>query len=361
MSEVAGTGGTSPKKVPTIALINPPLTEQTFAESLLTALGIKATNQNVSDIMSQENAEGQWAQNPAYLAYAGNMKNPLNTEIQGYGGTSIYGGKTQSFPLWSTGVAASAATYRLPAYKDMLNDLKDSAPFSTYSSDLIASPWAGSNYNGSVSQVEPNGPVSNVMVNDPGAKSLLKGDIYAPMASSAYLPNLSHLISSHLSGLDAIGNFFSDLSSKTMWIRIGEVLAGVVITIIGLSMLTKSINSSTGSSIPNPAQGVIDATKSAIPGGAVTTALLNSASGRGFTQDNPTPTPIKKTQTNVGPAEGETKTPSPQAESNAEVAKESVAKPEPKKSSISARDKESIRRALYNQIKIEKADAKKAK
>ena len=45
-----------------------------------------------------------------------------------------------------------------------------------------------------------------------------------------------------LSGLDAIGNFFSQLGQANTWIRIGEVLLGIVLIGIGLARITGTQN-----------------------------------------------------------------------------------------------------------------------
>lgn len=41
-----------------------------------------------------------------------------------------------------------------------------------------------------------------------------------------------------LSGLDAIGSFFSELGQANTWIRVAEVLLGLALIIVGLSKLT---------------------------------------------------------------------------------------------------------------------------
>lgn len=41
-----------------------------------------------------------------------------------------------------------------------------------------------------------------------------------------------------LSGLDAIGRFFSDLGNPVFWIRLGKILAGGLLLILGLAKLT---------------------------------------------------------------------------------------------------------------------------
>jgi|ERR1700729_2582121 len=58
-----------------------------------------------------------------------------------------------------------------------------------------------------------------------------------------------------LTGIDAIGDFFSRLTSGATWIRVGEVVAGGIILFIGIHALTvNTAASSAAKSVTKPAK-----------------------------------------------------------------------------------------------------------
>lgn len=56
-----------------------------------------------------------------------------------------------------------------------------------------------------------------------------KGDPTATSSAPSVVPNIFNIAVPGVSGIDAVGRFFSGLSSSEVWIRVGEVLLGVVI------------------------------------------------------------------------------------------------------------------------------------
>jgi hypothetical protein len=44
-----------------------------------------------------------------------------------------------------------------------------------------------------------------------------------------------------LSGLDAIGSFFGTLTEASTWMRVGEVVLGIILLAVGVSRMTKAV------------------------------------------------------------------------------------------------------------------------
>ena len=62
-----------------------------------------------------------------------------------------------------------------------------------------------------------------------------------PIPGVGISPGGGFTASGPLSGLAAIGNFFNSLSQASTWIRVGEVLLGLILVAVGLARLTHAV------------------------------------------------------------------------------------------------------------------------
>jgi hypothetical protein len=93
------------------------VTPQSFAESLLNALGAPLTQPNIQAIVAWEAREGgNWHNNA--------RNNPLNTTMRVSGSTGINSVGVQSYPSWSAGLQATVKTLQLPAYAGIVTALR---------------------------------------------------------------------------------------------------------------------------------------------------------------------------------------------------------------------------------------------
>jgi hypothetical protein len=74
------------------------------------------------------------------------------------------------------------------------------------------------------------------VANSPGLTIPVPG---MPGSENVTVPTSGVGISNPLGGVAAIGDFFNRLTQPNTWIRVGEVLAGLVLIWIGLNALTK--------------------------------------------------------------------------------------------------------------------------
>lgn len=127
------------------------LTPKTFAEAVLSSLGLPQTSSNVQALVAWQKKEGGNWQNGARY-------NPLNTTLRLPGSTVMSGGNSagvQSYTSWDQGVQATAETLRMSNYTAIRQVLAQSGGCSALSQAVANSPWGtgsfaaecGSSYN----------------------------------------------------------------------------------------------------------------------------------------------------------------------------------------------------------------------
>lgn len=127
------------------------LTPKTFAEAVLSSLGLPQTSSNVQALVAWQKKEGGNWQNGARY-------NPLNTTLRLPGSTVMSGGSSagvQSYTSWDQGVQATAETLRMSNYSGIRQVLAQSGGCSALSQAVANSPWGtgsfeaecGSSYN----------------------------------------------------------------------------------------------------------------------------------------------------------------------------------------------------------------------
>jgi hypothetical protein len=225
---------------------------QTWAEALLTALGVPVTLQNVINIMSWENAEGQWGATGKYNA--SQMHNPLNinttdASLMASWGAGVYNmGGTNFFPTWKEGFNATIATMNrnFPSVVAALR--KGNLSTAQFEGVVSSTGWASSHYPGGWTIVKPGGKVGKVAVASgpslSGVANALTGGAYGDVKSVA----------------TAIGWLWNKNNLK----RVGEVVLGGGLIVTGIVFIAKE----TGVSVPSPVQGAFDVGTSLVPGGS---------------------------------------------------------------------------------------------
>lgn len=66
-----------------------------------------------------------------------------------------------------------------------------------------------------------------------------KGLLGGSPAPAPGQPAISNAVSSNLGGLQAVGDFFNRLTEANTWIRVGEVVAGLLLLYLGVNALFK--------------------------------------------------------------------------------------------------------------------------
>lgn len=112
------------------------LTPQSWARALLTAMHYPVTANNMTTILAWEYAEGGHFHNGAHW-------NPLNTtrDSAKYGRLPGNSAGVAVYPDFATGLAQTVATLNLAYYGAVRRDLAASAPPSTTTAAVAASPW----------------------------------------------------------------------------------------------------------------------------------------------------------------------------------------------------------------------------
>jgi hypothetical protein len=108
-----------------------------FAKALTNSLGVPASSNNLAAIVAWEAQEGGNYVNHSI------QHNPLNTSLGGFGGTPVTGVGIMSYPTWSDGLAATAATLKGSAYAGVRQALAVSADPSDTLQAINDSPWLG--------------------------------------------------------------------------------------------------------------------------------------------------------------------------------------------------------------------------
>ena len=208
----------------------------TWAKNFLSALGVPQSNQNITFVYDWEKSEG-----------GGGKYNPLNQgPVPGHPELTTtgqqYGGGASDFASWQAGITGAVDYVHMQNYSGILDALKKS-DYSGARSALIASPWAASHYGGgsAFSGATP-----------PGATPLAAGGggVNATTAGIS-IPGLSP--SSITSGI--INTFLKALglnSLKDMFERLGLIILGFVLVIVGIHLLaggsaSQAINITTSS------------------------------------------------------------------------------------------------------------------
>lgn len=169
------------------------LTPQTFAEAVLSQLGLPQTPSNIQAMVAWQKKEGGNWQNTARY-------NPLNTTLRLPGSTVMSGGNSagvQSYTSWDQGVQATAETLRLPNYSGIRQALAQSAGCGALSQAVANSPWGtgsfaqecGSSYN-PTSSGQPQG--SNVASTPQGCAMQLPFGIC--LLSNAQVQDLQNIL-----------------------------------------------------------------------------------------------------------------------------------------------------------------------
>jgi hypothetical protein len=87
------------------------------------------------------------------------------------------------------------------------------------------------------------GPFAGGKGNPTGAAGQITGEAGGTVGSAV----------SNLTGINAVGDFFSRLTQKNTWLRVGEVLAGLILLYVGLNALAK--DTAAGNAVHSAAQG----------------------------------------------------------------------------------------------------------
>jgi hypothetical protein len=202
---------------------------EAWAVSLLKALHLPITNQNVADITYWETREGGGFGNIA-------ANNPLNTKRSGFGGVWVANKASKAYPTPKLGLEATVATLKNGLYNNIINVLKNQGTPSQFNAALVSSGWAQSHYgknpNIALPVKNPQGRFTGVVgFINPKDLSGIPGKILNPIHDT-------------LKGVEAIGAFFEWFGKPNDngvigIIRVVEVGAGVVLLGYGLSLLAK--------------------------------------------------------------------------------------------------------------------------
>lgn len=282
----------------------------TWAKDLLQAIGAPVTKANEQFIYSWEYAEGGGGLNnplnngPLTPAEEKQWGLPFQdvTSLTG----SQFGGGAAAYGSWSDGVKAAADYLNMSNYAGILNALKANNPTAANQA-LIASPWAGGHYGGVPisTQTPPSyaGPTGSPYVTQhwagildlvgnkfteltvaerqtllhwlasgeypqggdaliaklsPSHKSLWdswvsssQGDIGQAIpqgpTGGALTGGLSAVGGGILSTGEFLGNVWGDLTSAQFWIRVGFIILGFSLLVIGVKSLTNSVEGPSGS------------------------------------------------------------------------------------------------------------------
>lgn len=114
------------------------VTPQSWAESLLIAIGAPRSKANIDSVVSWEAAEGgNWNNTATY--------NPLNTTLVETGSTSVNPVGVQAYTSWSEGMSATVATLQNGNYQDILTALRSGKGLFSGTFEGLAD-WSGGGY-----------------------------------------------------------------------------------------------------------------------------------------------------------------------------------------------------------------------
>jgi hypothetical protein len=197
----------------------------TWAKDFLSALGVSQSPANVQFVYDWEVSEG-----------GGGKYNPLNQgpvpgQPQLTTTGSQYGGGAADFASYQAGITGAVDYLNMPAYSGVLAALK-SSNYKAAEQALWASPWAASHYGygASWSTATP-----------PGAQPLAGGT--APDGTSTTgltIPGIGSLSPSSIASglLGGIASAFGVGSIKDMMERLGLIILGFALVIVGIRILS---------------------------------------------------------------------------------------------------------------------------
>lgn len=214
-----------------------------YAKDVLGSLGVPASDSNVLTLVIWNMYEGGHYLNKARY-------NLFNTTLDAPGAKSINKVGVKAYPDYTAGVIATRDTLNEPRYAQVRALLAGSAPPAQVLRALGDAGWigAGKHY------TEPNattiaqarklaGLPVGANEGDLGAKPLdLPGEGIAKNAAGA------------LGGALGIGDLVGALLSGKTWVRVIEIVAGLVASVLGLVMIAKDL---TGVSVPGVLGAVI--------------------------------------------------------------------------------------------------------
>jgi TP901 family phage tail tape measure protein len=118
-------------------------TQSSFADAVLSGLGIRPSANAIGDLVSWENEEGgNWANNATY--------NPLNTTMGEPGSFNPgFSAGVQAYPNWQEGIEATVSTLELGSYSGIRQALRDGASLANFEATVNASPW-GTHFGGTL-------------------------------------------------------------------------------------------------------------------------------------------------------------------------------------------------------------------
>lgn len=229
-SPAISSGSTSSGSIPAIT------SPIEWAVAQLRYMGLPVTVSNVAFLTGWQRIEGgNWSNTASY--------NPLNTTLRAPGSKAIPNNLAgvQSYTSWNQGIQATAAT--LQSYPAIMAGLSagDGATADlsgSFSGDL--SRWSGGGYS-----VVPPASVSGPQVAqlDASFGQIAKGIIGGLIAGGASGLSLGNQAaggaSGVVNGLDEVGSFFSSLGKGITWIRILEVVGGLVLLGVGVYLYAK--------------------------------------------------------------------------------------------------------------------------
>ena len=185
----------------------------TWAEDALREIGAPLNTTNEQVIYDWEESEG-----------GGGWYNPLNQgddpndpSLTSTG--SQYGGGAANYVSYAAGFQGFKDYLNMDQFSDIKQDLTQSAPYTDTVTDIVNSPWAASHYG-----YGANWNTSPI----PSHASALKGS--AGIGDSIET-------TSFISGINSLSNLTGDLTSADFWERIGLVIFGIILVIIGIIVL----------------------------------------------------------------------------------------------------------------------------
>lgn len=193
------------------------ITRRDWAIMLLNSLGIHPNDSNVRAILAWETQEGGHTDNSRTW-------NPLNTTMKAPGAT--YGGaqgNIAAYPDFLTGLNATADTLREDRYSGLVNALR-AGSYEQIRAAIISSPWG-------THTLPAEG--RDVALGDPRVGSaVLDKLLTGPVGDAA--EGVAHL-AEKVPGVKLLEN----LSSGETWKRIGFVVGGFVLGILGILIIVR--------------------------------------------------------------------------------------------------------------------------
>lgn len=235
------------------------VTQKSWAVALLHGLGAPLTKANIQAIVGWENAEGgNWGNSATF--------NPLNTTqvpaSGSYGNTGTQG-NIKAYSSWKQGLDATIATLRNGQYGSILSALKAGNNPNAVAGAIGSSPWgtngglvsqtiSGATITGNVgaggsvlSTVEQAGLVTAGLiaagpVSLPLAVAGVATGAAGTVASGAgtVASGVAAALTAPVSVAEALGKIASFLTSGANWLRLGEILLGAFLLLLGLRALT---------------------------------------------------------------------------------------------------------------------------